>query len=301
MPWSGSSKRSAICESMNCNDCQDRVFELIEREAVDPEGVREILASCPECRALFDALKEALAAAKRLPLEEPTPGIDAAIMRAAATGRAAAAPPAKRWLQAPAWAVAAVALLAVGIGVWVAPPSHRADRKEVPADLVDAELKPAPVSPGAPVADHSMAAEATADRISQSEDETGPSRARLEKEARARKAAPGSHTGQALSDARARKPTETPSAAEAEGLMATKAREPQPGALSAECQERIARAERTRDAADEEVNPEEALSIGRCYQAAGKKSDARAWLRRAAAHPQTRARARRALRRLEAE
>jgi uncharacterized protein with PIN domain len=39
---------------MNCDECKEQVFELIEREAVDRDGVREILARCPECRAAFD-------------------------------------------------------------------------------------------------------------------------------------------------------------------------------------------------------------------------------------------------------
>ena len=61
---------------MNCEECKEQVFELIEREAVDPEGVREVLARCPECRALFDQMKAALANVDRLPIEEPPETID---------------------------------------------------------------------------------------------------------------------------------------------------------------------------------------------------------------------------------
>ena len=41
---------------MSCEECKSQIFELIEREAVDPEGVRAILADCPECRAEFEAM-----------------------------------------------------------------------------------------------------------------------------------------------------------------------------------------------------------------------------------------------------
>ena len=65
---------------MNCEECKEQVFELIEREAVDPEGVRAILADCPDCRAEFEAMKAALALAGELPVEEPPADIDAAIL-----------------------------------------------------------------------------------------------------------------------------------------------------------------------------------------------------------------------------
>jgi len=110
---------------MNCEECKEQVFELIEREAVDPEGVRAILAECPDCRAEFDAMKVALAAADELPIEEPPGEIDALILRRAELRSQAAAPEEaqvipfrKRLLQTPPWAMAAIALLAVGVGVW---------------------------------------------------------------------------------------------------------------------------------------------------------------------------------------
>jgi len=120
---------------MNCEECKERVFELIEREAVDPEGVRAILADCPDCRAEFDAMKAALVLAEQLPVEEPPPDIDAAILRKAAlrtenaahkpatelAQEATVVPLRKRFLQTPPWAMAAVALLAVGLGVWSIP------------------------------------------------------------------------------------------------------------------------------------------------------------------------------------
>jgi hypothetical protein len=120
---------------MSCDECKEQVFELIEREAVDPEGVRAILDECPDCRAEFEALKASLALAAQLPLEEPPADLDAAILsqaslRVEAAGSAPevreskageVVPLRKRLLQAPPWAMAAVALLAVGVGVWAIP------------------------------------------------------------------------------------------------------------------------------------------------------------------------------------
>jgi len=68
---------------MNCDECKQQVFELIEREAVDPDGVREILERCPECRVTFEEMKAALAVAEQLPIEEPPAAVDQAILRAA--------------------------------------------------------------------------------------------------------------------------------------------------------------------------------------------------------------------------
>ena len=120
---------------MSCEECKEQVFELIEREAVDPEGVRAILADCPDCRAEFEAMKAALALAGALPVEEPPADIDAAILSLADRRLRSAAPEPlseaveqaklipfyKRMVQVPPWAMAAVALLAVGVGVWSIP------------------------------------------------------------------------------------------------------------------------------------------------------------------------------------
>ena len=68
---------------MTCDECLEQLFELIEREAEEPEVVREILARCPECRALFDEMKAALADVSRLPMEEPPSDIDELVLQAA--------------------------------------------------------------------------------------------------------------------------------------------------------------------------------------------------------------------------
>jgi len=146
---------------MNCEDCKERVFELIEREAVDPEGVRAILADCPDCRAEFDAMKAALVLAEQLPVEEPPPDIDAAILRKAALRTENAHKPAaevvqeatvvplrKRLLQTPPWAMAAVALLAVGLGVWSIPRDVQLESEADSAVFEAEEAVPFAEAPG---------------------------------------------------------------------------------------------------------------------------------------------------------
>lgn len=111
---------------MNCDECKEQVLELIERELVDPDGVRETLARCPDCRAEFDALRAALALAQQLPIERAPPHLDALILRAAdaramgdrvarSEGKVAALRSRRIWSEP--LAMAAVALLVVGIGV----------------------------------------------------------------------------------------------------------------------------------------------------------------------------------------
>lgn len=104
---------------MDCDECIERVFELIDEEASDPDNVRAILDRCPECRALFEATKANLALASNLPLDEPPAELDAAIRRAAANKVAPARKSKPPWVpQAPHWAMAAVAVLAIGLGMW---------------------------------------------------------------------------------------------------------------------------------------------------------------------------------------
>jgi len=123
---------------MSCDECQEQIFELIEREAIDPEGVREILARCPDCRSAFEETKAALGLAALLPIEEPPAAIDAAILRAAASRRRGGIPLRKRFVQAPPWAVAAIALLAVGVGVLTIPRGVQLESEAVPSETPDA-------------------------------------------------------------------------------------------------------------------------------------------------------------------
>ena len=79
---------------------------MIEREAVDPDGVREILARCPDCLAAFDEMKAALAVAEQLPIVEPPAAVDAAILRAAGERAPRVVRLKKRRLQPAPWAMA---------------------------------------------------------------------------------------------------------------------------------------------------------------------------------------------------
>jgi hypothetical protein len=288
---------------MNCKECKDQVFDLIDREVVDPEGVHEILEQCPDCRQLFDEIKTGLASAGHLPVEEPPAAADAAILGAAAR-RLRGGAPSRHWLQAPPWAMAAIALLAIGIGIWAVPSSQEVEhRDEVPAELVQARLEPAagteasaardePAIRGAPE-EKSAAAERPAQRAPV---RRGKAKRETESAPRAgestRQGAPAALGLEAANDEMAG----PASAAAASAPPAVAAAAP---ALSEECRTRIARIEaRQLDAGIQEVEPEEALALGRCYQVAGYEQQARAWLERAAADPKTRARARRALRAL---
>lgn len=279
---------------MSCDDCQDQIFELIEREAIDPDGVRAILEECPECRQLFDEMKDALALAANLPGEEPPASVDASLLRTAAARQPRRGAAEKRWLQAPPWAMAAVALLVVGIGVWVVPRAEETGRSEPPAaDLVQAELRPAPTEEHAPILETWASASGTVSApVSLAEAEVGA--AGQTKLARPAPSVRAKQRAKPLADEGS---SEEASAGPVAGLLAEEAPAASRRIASAECAARIARVEeRNLDSADEEVEPEEALAIGRCYRAAGNARAARAWLQRAAAHPETQSRARRALR-----
>jgi hypothetical protein len=299
---------------MNCSECKDRIFELIEREAVDPEGVRAIMANCPDCRRLFEEMKTALAAARELPLEEPPADRDQAILRAAAARRPEAGTPAKRWLQAPPWAMAAIALLALGLGVWGLPETQELAprRDDVPDALVQAELKPAPGAeagdrqePAMETLEEESRAAAGRDAGRRAREEQVGRRAATARDAQAKRASAAT-SEQKLAGAADRAAADgmasgaPPSEGTPAPAPASEAAEP--AELSLACQERLDRVEEIHlEAGDPKVAPEEALAIGLCFRAAGKTREARAWLERAAADPRTRARARRLLRELGAD
>jgi hypothetical protein len=68
------------------------------------------------------------------------------------------------------------------------------------------------------------------------------------------------------------------------------------------CRRMVAELERRqREDAAHTLEAEEALSLGLCHQTLGQTEEARRWLLRAAAEPQTKVRARKALEALEAE
>jgi len=337
---------------MSCEECKEQVFELIEREAVDPEGVRAILADCPDCRAEFEAMKAALALVDQLPAEEPPTDIDAAILASAerqiqttalepapgAEEEPQVVPFRKRMLQAPPWAMAAIALLAVGVGVWSIP---RAVQLESDAARPEFEAKGAVQVAEAPIEEQPMeeplgglqkSEDAVVAAMDEIRDDTPSATVESAKSSgrSARRQAPRAKkvreadAKQAFSEtdaenvARAR--AAAPAAAKDEGLtqpsapargiavaadaelsaMESEDSAPKRGERS-QCAAKIAAFEqRVRDDERYEPEPEEELAIGRCYQTVGDTAKARKWLKRAAANPATKQRARKAMERLPA-
>lgn len=283
---------------MTCEECKERVFDLIEQEAADPEGVHEILFQCPECRALFDDMKTALALAEQLPRDEPSLEIDATVLRAA-KARASRATPQRRWFAGSTWALAAIALLAVSIGVWAIPrtgpapggaPTARpgGDATSGAVVQVEAEID----RPGPTAALETLGAEETA--------AVRPRRPRAGQRARKASAAREPDPSRAT----ARGDSSGADVAFAEAGDDAKA-ERQSHALSPACRalrERVDQAmARDDDASPGSVEPEDELSLGRCYREAGDVFEARRWLERAASHPETKRRALRELRTMSVE
>lgn len=290
---------------MNCDECMEQVLELIEREEIDPEGVRAVLERCPECRASFEQTKAALARAGELPIEEPPIAADAAILRVARKRSERGTPARPRWLGRPEWAVAAAALLAVGIGVWAVPRDENTEQAEQP--------------PGTGLEKNAIAAKEPkrgASRLQMADDgkNRGANAAaavqeralRARSQRRGARAAPESAAPRPAEDVDGA-PVGQESAASvsalagASGAAESTSLEDAPR-ISPECQRRLAKVEKAeadRDAPD--MDPEEVLAIGRCYQELGEVREARRWLRRAALHPKTQKRAERAIGRLPSE
>ncbi len=68
---------------MTLEELQDQVFELIDRELIDPEGVNAVLAGVSGGREYFERIKAAMALADLLPMEEPPAGLDVKILATA--------------------------------------------------------------------------------------------------------------------------------------------------------------------------------------------------------------------------
>jgi negative regulator of sigma E activity len=325
---------------MSCEDCKEQVFELIEREAVDPEGVRAILADCPDCRAEFDAMKAVLALARELPVEEPAADIDAAILRLAdrrlrsavpesssgAAGEATRIPLYKKMAQVPPWAMAAVALLAVGVGVWSIPRTVQFESDAEQPMLEAKETVPMAEAPreerfaGEPASEEAsvVAMDDIADDAPVGVMESAKSggrparrqapRAKKRSDAIAKRSAPD-----AEAQNRTLAPAAAPSVAKEEGVVQRSAAggavAEDSGLASAElddedgkrdetsaCRDKVTVFERRlRDDEGYAPAPEEQLAIGHCYQRLGATAKARTWLERAAGHPATEGRARKAL------
>jgi hypothetical protein len=294
---------------MNCDECREQVLDLIEREAADPEAVRELLARCPECRALFDEAKATLPLAEQLPFEEPPAELDAPILRAARARAPKVVPLKKRRLQAPPWAMAAIPLLAVGVGVWTIPRQVQFEGDAGPAVHAPAE--------------EVLAEQTHADRKSM-DDANAPALERVEPEARKGASTPRRakrRTRAPSDDLRVAGVAQAPASVATANLRVDAAEESEAQDLAARasapekkdersadadvattCKQRVDEVER-RAKLDEDftATPEEELAIGRCYQELANAAEARKWLERAATHRKTRARAESALRALKAE
>jgi hypothetical protein len=310
---------------MNCDECKEQVFELIEQEAIDPAAVRALLARCPDCQSLFDELKEALRTAAMLPLEEPPLSIDAAIVRAAAARQSTRRRSRWRRLQAPPLAMAAVALLAIGIGVWTIPRGGEVEGGDASTEKLEANDGIIDKLGADQIGDSSsqepaIAAleaepvraprEAEADRPAAALRKAGSRPAR----AKQRAAAPAaSAVARQAADARAALPEATTAtgvsaeledraALDIEGTAPRLAEEQRKEDSIATCRRRVAEHESAYEhRADATIDAEQALALGRCYQRLGNEKSARQWLLRAAGEPVTKARAERALRELDAK
>ena len=277
---------------MNCDECKDRVFELVDAERIDPEAVREVLGRCPECRALFEETKATLELASDLPIVDPSAVVDQAVLRAARAHATKVVPAQQRRFRPAPWAAAAVALLALSVGVWSIPetkaptsepvrvPIERPEEPEGreneeqpstermmrPADDRAAAPTPAAKRPARPVAERSSTTRQRLKAGVEHDEEVmqGPS-----------------ETGVASDQA---------AAPASSGDVALKA-EPGP---AMPCSRRLAEVEKKgRDATGED-----ALDLGRCYRDAKDYDEARRWLERATNDPKTKRRATRILKSL---
>jgi len=280
---------------MNCDECKEQVLELIDTERTDPDSVREVLARCPECRALFEELKTTLRLAAQLPLEEPSASVDDAVLGAVNAHTGAVAPLELRRFRPAPWAAAAVALLAVSVGVWSIPEPEAPmrqpeldsvavveaedEREEAATPRLEPALEPRDTSAGAT---RSMAKKATRPAAAPSPRQSQPRReaarrADLDEEA-------ASIAGDAaLAVEAAYGPAVDRGASDEEEL-----------ALPSACEALLARV----GAKGGRASGEEALALGRCYRDAEDYARARHWLERAADDPKTRKRAKRVLKSL---
>ena len=323
---------------MNCEECKEQVLELIERERVDPRGVRETLAKCPECKAEFDEIKAQLAVASQLPLEAPPEHLDVLILQAA-EARSAGVAEARPETQPRAWfsrqplAMAAVALLVVGIGVSTVsvvrgPDTEPLAEAPVFGDLAADAAPPEEVGEAVASAgpERLELAQASTDEVAAREAPTEPPAARRARAGGARSAKKTEARRVDRDDATApAAPKERPqqvalaeadlAAAPAAGQYAeselpslksveAKGQDGQEGATAErerQCKRSISSFEKRqkKDKADFSPTPRQSLDAGLCYQRLGKRSDAERWLKRAAEHPSTKARAVEALDELE--
>lgn len=131
---------------MNCETCDSQLLDLLYEELApaQAEEMRAHLADCESCGAAFSKLSEGMDFAMRLPMLEPSPSVEAAIMdvarsRISGLPQAGMARPVVAegddepsllekvvdWLRdfatGPQAAMATVMLLVIAIGVWYVP------------------------------------------------------------------------------------------------------------------------------------------------------------------------------------
>lgn len=290
---------------MNCDQCKEQVLELIDRERTDPQAVHEILGRCPECRALFEETKATLELAATLPLDDPPRALDEAVLEAARAHATRVVPIERARFRPVPWAAAAVALLAVSVGVWSIPettegPAIEAEPESIAAvadnDAVVAEV--AEVGELAALEEALEPMEPAAPQVKTSAPKAARSAAVPPKKRRSEK--------QALAKRGARADEDSPRASEEVGFAADQAAgapaasapardvesdQKEAAPLSAKCKKRLVAVE----TGARETSGEDALFLGRCYRDAEDFDEARRWFERAAADPKTRARATRAL------
>ena len=219
----------------------------------------------------------------------------------------------KRRLQPPPWAMAAIAVLAVGVGVWSIPRAVQFEGDAAPTDMKSAE------APVVAEQEPEEVAEALDDSGAHAEvgvlesERTGHLGAAPRAEARAKKASskpvPAKRRSRLAAEKKedAQAPASLPAAdmaagAAPEAFAARKQQQDDSDGATADCQRKIDDIEhRTRANKDYAPKPEEQLAIGKCYQMFDNVAEARKWLQRAAAHRKTKARAEDALRELPQE
>jgi hypothetical protein len=294
---------------MSCDECDEQVLELIEREQTDPEGVREILERCPECRSTFEELKSTLGLTAELPLEEPSAAVDEAVMRAATAHANRVVSLERRRFRPIPWAAAAVALLAVSVGVWTIrtddAPSERLAKQSAAESAVAEEAEEPRVSAEAraelatmkDAADAMAAAESRPTKRRAQKQSPRPSASRVAMNGEASRGGGMDATGAVVSEAALREQglDAAPAAADTAPQRAEVREEAR--ARDRDCAAEAAALE----AEDGELTGEQALDVGRCFRDAGDVEQARRWFERASADPKTRAPARRALRSLPKE
>lgn len=301
---------------MNCDQCKEEIFELIEREATDPEGVREILSNCPDCRAEFQEMKATLALARELPIEQPSAHLDAAILQLAEARQSKAAPASKVvllrrqriWNQP--WAMAAVALLAVGIGISTVSVVTRPEDEKLAQAPSPTEMSPVAAPPEdfeqADEAESAgrLVAEVSSEKLAAREPEAkkppASRRARaMRRQSPKKKEARDAPRPSSATDVEEQEPQRL-AKVQAEAENDTSASQDATSGQKRRCASKVSAFEKQlEDDKDYAPTPEEQLSAGLCYQTLGKRDQAQRWLRRAAQHSSTSVRAKRALQQLD--